>query len=154
MGIKTSGQVIAPEIVLYLNSNSAFELDKNLLSKKGNKDKLLHGHIKLSLPTNFKTHSKKYTALGQVVKLDGLLIQTVQLDKHQIQFEIRGKIENLVQLKLYNNKNKLISESLEFKHIEKNKALMTLLYNDKIETVTLVLSQNSIIKKYPFSISK
>jgi len=144
-----------PKVIPYLNSNSAFELSRDFLSKEPGSQKVqakhLHGYITLSLPNSFKSHSKKYTSLGQVIKLDGILIKTIQLNKHQIQFEIQGEIKNLVQLKLYNSNNNLISELFEFKHINKNKALLTLLYNDKINNIKLVLSQDSTIKEYPFS---
>ncbi|MCP3850893.1 MAG: hypothetical protein GY694_11755 [Gammaproteobacteria bacterium] len=146
-----NAQVITTATTSYLNSNTAFKLDKNLLNKQ--KSKTLHGYISLSLPESFKTHSKEYTALGQIIKLDSLFIKAVHLDKHQIQFEIQGQIEKLVQLKLYNSEKALISEPFEFKHIEKNKALLTLLYNDKIKLITLVLSHKSAIKEYPFSFS-
>ncbi len=139
--IKTAG------ITSYLNANSAFEI--TALPYK-DKNKVPQGLITLSLPTAFKIHSKKYDFLGQTIKSDGIFIKTIQLNKHQIQFEIRGKIKNLVQLKLYNTNNHLISEPFEFKHTENNRALLTLLYNDKIDTIKLVLSQDSIIKEYPF----
>ena len=148
------GQIIPPQMTLYLNSSSAFEINNQLPAKSKNTQSQMHGHLTLSLPTAFKTHSKKYTALGQIIKLDGLFIKTVQLNKHQIQFEIRGNIKDLVQLKLYSKKNKLISQPFEFSHLEKNKALITLLYNDEIDTVKLVLSQNTTFEEYPFSFSK
>ena len=115
---------------------------------------LLLGTITLSLPTAFKTYSRKYLSPGQVIKLNSMIVKLVKVTRRQVQFEISGKIEDLVQLKLYNAQNELISEPFEFKHIQKDSARLTLLYNDEIETIKLVLAQFMIRKDYPFSFTE
>ncbi len=141
--INQSKQLNPPKIFLYHNNNTAFELTTS--------NNQLNGSITLSLPKSFKSHSTPYSSLGQTIKLDGIFIKSIQQDKHQIQFEIKGDIKNLVQLRLYNQKKELISELFEFKHLKKNNALITLLYYGKIDLIDLILAQDPEIKTYPFN---
>ncbi|MDX2503311.1 MAG: hypothetical protein QNL62_02355 [Gammaproteobacteria bacterium] len=140
-----------PETDNYLNANSAFQLKSN--HQVSGVENIL-GTITLSLPTAFKTYSRKYLSPGQVIKLNSMIVKLVKVTRRQVQFEISGKIEDLVQLKLYNAQNELISEPFEFKHIQKDSARLTLLYNDEIETIKLVLAQFMIRKDYPFSFTE
>jgi len=140
-----SEELSSDNIESYLNNNSAFQLQQS-------NNKEIKGSISLSLPTSFKTHSSEYQYPGQIIKLDNILVKQIKLTRQQVQFEIAGKIDGLMQLKLYNANNELISEPLEFKHIEENKALLTLLYNDKIHSIKLVLAQTTVEKTYPFSL--
>ncbi len=141
--INQSKQLKPPQIFLYHNSNTAFE--------SATTNNQLNGSITLSLPKSFKSHSTPFSSLGQTIKLDGLFVKSIQQDKHQIQFKIKGDIKNLVQLRLYNQKKELISELFEFKHLKKNNALITLLYYGKIDLIDLILAQDSEIKTYPFN---
>ncbi len=140
--LKLAKPVQSPKIIQYLKSNTAFETIMT--------NEQLSGSITLSLPKLFKSHSTPYVSLGQVIKLDGLFVKAIQRDRHKIKFEIKGEIKNLAQLRLYNQNKELISELFEFKHLQKNKALLTLLYNDNIKSIKLVLARDSEIKHYPF----
>ena len=131
----------------YLNANTTFQFNS-----KNQQD--MNGIITLNLPGSFKTQSVKYHSPGQIIKLNDILVKAIKLSRQEVQFELNGKIENLVQLKLYNAQNKLISEVLEFKQIQRNKALLTLLYNDRIDTIKLVLAQVTTKKEYPFSFAE
>lgn len=137
-----NSDILKPEV--YYNSNSAFQFvptDK----------KTIHGILDLSLPTEFKSHTSKFLSPGQVIKIGDILLRPIKVSRQQVQFEIKGNIDNLVQVRLYNSANKIISEALEMKRLQKNKALLTLLYNDKVETIKLIFAQSTSKKEYPFS---
>ena len=138
----SADDILKPE--LYLNSNSAFQF---MPAQKNE----IQGLLKLSLPTEFKSHTSKFLSPGQVIKLGDILLKSVKITRQQVQFEIIGNIDNLVQVRLYNTEGTLISEALELKQVQKNKALLTLLYNDKIDSIKLILAQNSVKKDYSFS---
>jgi len=143
--IDTSDAAVTPEkVISYLNSNSAFQINKKDI-------KTLHGNIKFNLPTSLKVNSSNYSSPGQIIKSDDLMVTLIQINKHQVQFNIKGKLDHLVQIKLYNKQNKLISKPLEFKHVNSDNALLTLQYNDKIDSIKLVLAKESITRNYPFS---
>lgn len=142
--VDSETHIIAPQLNYYLNSNSAFQINKNRLN-------MLHGKIILNLPTSFKTVTKRFSLSRQSIKSDKLMVTLAQIDKHQVQFKIKGEIEKLVQLKLYNQQEKLISEPFDFKHINNDSALLTLRYNDEIDSIKLIAAQNAITKDYPFS---
>ncbi|NOQ79551.1 MAG: hypothetical protein GQ546_09145, partial [Gammaproteobacteria bacterium] len=140
----SDAQATAPQLNYYLNSNSAFQINKNRLNT-------LHGKIILNLPTSFKTYTNSFSLSRQSIKSDKLMVTLAQIDKHQVQFKIKGDIEKLVQLKLYNQQEKLISEPFDFKHINNDSALLTLRYNDEIDSIKLIAAQKAMTKNYTFS---
>jgi hypothetical protein len=126
----------------YLNANNALQFNKS-----GKKQ--LEGELSLNLPTKFKQLTNQYRSPGQAIKLDKVMVKPVNVTRQKIQFEITGEIDNVVQLRLYNKANELISEQFEFRQIKKDKALLTLLYNDEIQSVKLFLAESSYSQKYP-----
>ncbi|WP_198264656.1 hypothetical protein [sulfur-oxidizing endosymbiont of Gigantopelta aegis] len=135
----------------YLSVNKAFKLSKDRQANKHSSH--LHGELTLYLPKTFKSHLEPYTSLGQTIDLGELSIKSIRLDGKQITFEIRGELQKLVQLKLYNKADELISEVFELQHIENNKAHLSLAYQGNIDKFKVVMAQSLAEKKYPFSFS-
>ena len=135
------------ELNSYLNTNAAFQYQQNNLEH-------INGKITLNLPTALKHHTTPYVSPGQSIKLDGILIKPIEIDRQQIKFEISGKINDLVQLRLYNKEKELISEPLEFKQLKSDLAHLSLIYTDQIDLIKLILAKVTVQKEYPIVFSK
>ncbi len=132
----------------YLDSNTAIQAQTGLDIN----EKTLTGQITLSLPRNFESYKMNFEAPGQYIERDKISISIIRQTPQTIEFEISGQIESLAQLKLYNKKQKLISEMLDFKRISQNKALLSLAYYGAVDSIILITGKNILTKEYPFEL--
>lgn len=136
--------------VSYLDASVAITLPGAYFSD----NPVLKGQLTFNLPTLLSNKTIAIPKQGELIKLETLTVRLIKLTPQHVHFEIRGHIDQLIQLKLYNKNNQLISEAMEFKDLAEDSAELVLNYSDEIDTLKIIYARQQEKKLIPFSLSR